>query len=79
MTHRNDMNCSVHVIITDSASLWCFAARRSAKAMANSLSSTATQRRGTTGTPFGLACQRPRTALHLLARGWPLPARRALP
>ena len=52
------------MIITDSASLWYFAARRSAKAMAISLSSTGTQLRDTTGTPFGLACQRPRSATH---------------
>ena len=28
------MKCSLNMIITDSATLWCFAARRSAKAMA---------------------------------------------
>jgi hypothetical protein len=30
-------NEAIHVIITDSASLWCFAARHNAKAMAHSL------------------------------------------
>ena len=25
MTHRNDMNCSIHVTITNSAFLWCCA------------------------------------------------------
>ena len=70
------------MIITDSAYLWCFAARRGAKARAKAgpvseasalglpLSSTATQLRDTTGTPCGLACQPPRTALRLLARVW---------
>ena len=48
MTHRNDVNCSVNVIITDSAFLWCFAAptvgalgEASAKARPKALASLA--------------------------------------
>ena len=41
-----------------------------ASALGLPLSSTATQLRDTTGTPCGLACQPPRTALRLLARVW---------
>jgi len=64
---------------TDSALLWGFAARRSAKARVAPLSSTATQRRNPTATPFGLACQYTRTTLRLLIGEHPLSARRALP
>jgi len=40
--------CSFNMIITDSASLWCFAARRSAQAMAGPMSEA---------NALGLACE----------------------
>ena len=47
------------MIITDSASLWCFAARRSAKVMAIPLTSTGTKLRDTTGRPLRVSLSTP--------------------
>ena len=66
-----------NVIFWDSALLWCFAARRSAQAMARSLSSAVTPSRNTTGAPAGLVCQHPWPALTCMdalmpqGQGWP--------